>query len=76
MKSKKYKKRRKTAVLNIAHIRHSESTNVMYKTYVTCEITLHVAYIVIQNRCIFSPQSKFDLTNWISKPSREYCTSK
>jgi len=51
MKSKKYKREEKTAVLDNAHIRHSESTNVKYKTLVTCEITFHVAYIVIQNRC-------------------------
>jgi hypothetical protein len=45
MKSKKYKKR-KTAVMDITHIHNSESTNIKYKTYVTCEITLHVAHIV------------------------------
>jgi hypothetical protein len=45
MKSKKYKKR-KTAVLDITHIHNSESTNVKCKTYVTCEITLHVVHIV------------------------------
>jgi len=45
MKSKKHKKR-KTAILDIAHMCNSESTNVKYKTYVTCEIILHVAQIV------------------------------
>ena len=35
MKSKKYNKR-KTAVLDVAHICNSESTNVWYKTRVTC----------------------------------------
>ena len=45
MKSEKYKKR-KRAILDIAHVHNSENTNIKYKTYVTCEITLHVALIV------------------------------
>jgi hypothetical protein len=36
----------KTAVLDIAHVHNSENTNIKYKTYVTCEITLHVTQIV------------------------------
>ena len=43
---KEVQKRRKTTILDIAHIRHSESTNVKYKTHVTCEITLHVVHTV------------------------------
>jgi hypothetical protein len=45
MKTKTYKKK-KTAAFDIVHVRNSEITNVYYKTYVTCEITLHVAQIV------------------------------
>jgi hypothetical protein len=45
MKSKKYKKI-KTAILDITHIRNSESTDVKCKTYVTCVIILHIAHIV------------------------------
>ena len=37
--------------MDIAYIHHSETTNVKYKTHVICEITLHVAYTGIQNRC-------------------------
>ena len=40
------KMKRKTAVFYIAHIPNSESVNIQYKTYVTLEITLHVAKIV------------------------------
>jgi hypothetical protein len=49
MKSKKYKKKKKKEKKN-SHIGHCKQTvgsaNVKCKTYVTCEITLHVAHIV------------------------------
>jgi hypothetical protein len=45
MKLVEYKKR-KIAILDIAHDCNLESINVKCKTYVTCEIILHVAHIV------------------------------
>jgi len=45
MKSVEYKKR-KIGILDIAHNCNLESINVKCKTYVTCEIILHVALTV------------------------------